>query len=399
MSFFKNLAMMPEDPILGLPIQLAEDPREKKVNLGIGAYRTAEGLPFVLSTVKKVEAELLNNGHDKEYLPIVGHKQYLQNVKKLLLGSENAEKCYSFEAQSVGGSGALRLIGEFLARSGTIPFLYLPEPSWPNHQQIFHFAGLQQKSYPYYNRNTHAIDFLAICKAIQEMPEHSVILLQACCNNPTGMDLTHEQWRELSKLIKKQNIIPFFDIAYQGFGRGLEEDAFSIRQFYQDGHELFIANSFSKNFGLYGERVGTALFITDDNQAAARVGSHIKKIIRGNYSNPPLHGALIVAAILNDAELKTAWEKELAAMRERLKAMREELAKGLLAKGAKEFEFLLKQMGIFSYLGLSEKQVLRLKSDFAIYMPLDGRINVAGLNQENMAYVIDAILAVHEAYS
>lgn len=394
MSFFSSILLLPDDPILSLPFLMVADPRTKKVNLSVGAYRTSEGKPLVLSTVLKAEETILQKSSDKEYLPIEGIHLFLKKTKELIFGKTQANDTPLFTLQTLGGSGALRVGAEFLAREGSNKTIYLPNPSWPNHKLIFKMSGLKVEQYPYYDSVNHVLDFNNLCESIKEMPERSIILLHACCHNPTGIDPTLEQWKEISDLIKKKNLIPFFDFAYQGFGSNLEQDAEVIRYFISQSHEMFIASSNSKNFGLYGERIGALSVITDCNEQAHKIGSHLKQIVRGNYSNPPIHGGLIVATILDDPELFQEWSQELSNMRDRIKAMRQALAAGLLVKGAKNFNFVIQQKGIFSYSGLSQDQVLRLREDHGIYMPLNGRINIAGLNIHNIDYVIEAILAV-----
>lgn len=395
MSFFSSITMLPDDPILSLPRLMAADQRKKeKVDLSVGAYRTSEGKPLLLSSVSKAELLILQKCTDKEYLPIEGNHLFLKKTEELIFGPSLHDSSALFMLQSMGGSGALRVGAEFLSREGSNKTIYLPNPTWPNHKLIFKMSGLKVEEYPYYDSLNHTLDFSNLCEAIKNMPERSIILLHACCHNPTGIDPTLEQWKEISDLIKKQGIIPFFDFAYQGFGNDLEQDAEVIRYFISQSHEMFVASSNSKNFGLYGERIGALSVISESHEQAQKIGSHLKQIVRGNYSNPPIHGALVVATILDDPELRNEWIQELSNMRDRIKAMRQALAAGLLVKGAKDFNFLIQQKGIFSYSGLTQDQVLRLREDYGIYMPLNGRINVAGLNIHNLNYVIEAILAV-----
>lgn len=397
MSFFSGLEMMPDDPILSLPILFNADSREKKVNLGIGAYRTAEGKPMVLSCVRKAEAALLEAKENKEYLPIEGDRSYIEEALKLIFGKESSRLRNEeiFAIQTVGGSGALRIAGEFLAQGISNQHIYLSNPSWPNHKQIFSRAGLKIEHYPYYDLSKHCLDLSGFCKRISEMPPRSILLIQASCHNPTGVDPSFVQWQELSALIQKHSIIPFFDLAYQGFGEGIEQDVKAVRYFVEQGHELLVASSYSKNFGLYSERVGLLSIVTHDKENAKCVGSQVKQIIRGNYSNPPSHGARIVATILQSESLKKEWMEEVKRMRERIQNMRQAFAFGLMTRQKmKDFSFIHKQNGIFSYSGLSSDQVMRLRQEYGIYMPLDGRINVAGLNGNNLNDVIEAILAV-----
>lgn len=396
MPFFNDLALLPDDPILSLPLAFAADPRPQKVNLGIGAYKTAEGHPLIMTSVKKAEHLILQKQTHKDYLPIEGDGEFLNYCLELLFGSQAplVKSGLQFSAQTVGGSGALRIGAEFLAKliSKTI---FLSQPSWQNHKHIFERAGLTVGSYPYFDSKTHLLDFIGMCKGISNMPPSSIILLHGCCHNPTGIDPNLEQWKELSALIKKQQLIPFFDIAYQGFGQSLEKDVQGIRQFAQDGHEMLIAYSFAKNFGLYGERVGFLTITTSQPEAATRVGSQIKAVIRGNYSTPPIHGARIVATILKSPELRQEWESELINMRDRVKEMRTALVAALLVKGQdKDFSYIHHQSGLFSFCGLDPDQVYRLQREKAIYMPSNGRVNIAGLNTQNIEYVAESLLSV-----
>jgi aspartate/tyrosine/aromatic aminotransferase len=394
MTFFNDIPLLPDDPILSLPLLFTADPRSIKVNLGIGSYKTAEGSPLVLSCVKKAESQILQKSLNKEYLPIDGDADFIKWSLSLLFGIAspllNSEQLYT--TQTIGGSGALRIAGEFLAKliSKTI---FLSQPSWSNHKTIFEKAGLNVGSYPYFDLKEHRFDFNGMCEAIKNMPSSSIILLHGCCHNPTGIDPSFEQWKELSDLIKKQHIIPFFDIAYHGFGQDLNQDAKAIRYFAEEGHEMLVAYSFSKNFGLYGERVGFLTLISSANIPSIR--SQIKFLIRGNYSNPPLHGARIVSTILKSPELIVEWEIELKNMRERVNEMRKALVAALLVKGnEKDFSYMHQQIGLFSFAGLTSEQVQKLQQEKAIYMPNNGRINIAGLNTQNLEYVTDALLSV-----
>lgn len=396
MPFFNDIPELPTDPILGLPILFAADSRPNKINLGVGAYKTAEGQPIVLTSVRKAENQILQKRLNKEYLPIDGDVELLRCALMLLLGSESPllQTGNFFAAQTVGGASALRIGGEFLSKliSKTI---FLSQPSWSNHKQIFERAGFNVGSYPYFQPQTCLLDYLGMCEAIKNMPAGSVILLHGCCHNPTGIDPTLEQWKELSELIKKQQLIPFFDIAYQGFGQDLDQDAEAIRYFVKEGHEMLVAYSFSKNFGLYGERVGFLTVTCAKKESVPKVGSQIKSIIRANYSNPPLHGARIVSTILKSHELTLEWKTELNNMSERIREMRKALIAALLVKGQdRNFAFMHQQNGLFSFTGLNPEQVQRLRDEKAIYMPSNGRINIAGLNTQNVSYVAAALLSV-----
>lgn len=396
MSFFESLIQLPEDAILGLPKIFKADTHPQKANLGIGAYQDSEGKPFILSTVRDTELALIKKEHSKDYLPIDGHPEFIKESLQLIFGEQCAKlkEGSIFGAQALGGTGALRLGGEFLAQS-TCRTIFLSEPSWPNHRPIFLRSGMNIESYRYYDEQNHRVDFAALCATVKTMPPASIIILQPCCHNPTATDLSFSQWQELAELIKKHTIFPFFDFAYQGFGKDLDEDAKPIRYFVEQGHEMIVAQSFSKNFGLYGERVGLVAVVTGNPESAQKVGSHIKQIIRGSYSNPPRFGAQIVAAILQNPELKKAWQHELQAMHDRIVEMRDALSFGLQSKSLhRDYSFLNKQKGIFAYTGLNKKQVIRLREEKGVYMVENGRMSLAGLNTQNLDYVIDSILEV-----
>lgn len=396
MSLFDSMEVMPEDPIFGLPVIFAAEPRLDKVNLGIGSYKDDAGKPVVLNSVKQAEARILSKNLDKEYLPIQGNPDAIRASLQLLFGSDwdSMDKGRVFGMQTIGGTGALRIGGDFLARNVS-KNIYLSDPTWPNHAPIFTRAGMTIHHYPYYQFGIQKLDFAGMCAAIEEMPPRSVILLQASCHNPTGFDPNASQWKELCALIKKKQIFPFFDVAYQGFGQGIDEDVAPIREFVKAGIELFVMMSYSKNFGLYGERVGTLVAVTENATAAKKLGSHLKLIVRGSYSNPPLHGSRILATILDSEDLKMEWKHEVQAMRTRIKSMRRLLAERLEARGGKErFEFLEKQAGMFSYCGLTPEEVERMRKEFAIYTPASGRINVAGINTQNIDYVSNALFTV-----
>lgn len=396
MPFFNDIPQLPDDPILGLPIAFAADPRPNKINLGIGVYKTAEGHPLVLSSVKKAESLILQKHLNKEYLPIEGDPEFLRCALLLLFGSDSSlwQTNHFFAAQSVGGASALRVGGEFLAKlvSKTI---FLSQPSWSNHKQIFERAGLNVGSYPYFDPQTHRFDDQGMYHALKNMPPSSIVLLHGCCHNPTGIDPSFDQWKELSYLMKKHHLIPFFDMAYQGLGHDLDQDAEAVRYFVNEGHEMLVAYSFSKNLGLYGERVGFLTIICSQIEKIPKIGSQIKSLIRGNYSNPPLHGARIVSTILKSHELTLEWKTELMNMCERVKEMRKALIAALLVKGQdRNFAYMHQQNGLFSFFGLTPEQVQHLRKEWAIYIPNNGRINIAGLNMQNVSYVAESLLSV-----
>lgn len=396
MSFFDTVELVPEDPILGMPILFNADKHSNKVNLGIGAYADSEGKPYILTTVRDVEKGIIASETSKEYLPIEGGADFLRGSLDLVFGPNHPRVAAGevFAAQGIGGTGALRLGAEFLAQHIS-KIAFISDPSWPNHRAIFQRSGMRVEFYKYFDPVLHRIDFAGLCASIKIMPPASVVVLQASCHNPTGVDLSLDQWKELSDLIKKQKIFPFFDLAYQGFGVDLDDDAKAVRYFAEQGHEMAVANSYSKNFGLYGERIGMLTIVTKNKEQAKSVGSQVKQIIRGIYSNPPLHGALIVGTILKDEKLKTAWKHELQSLRDRIIEMREALMSSLQAKSVdRDFTFLTKQKGIFSFSGLNKDQVIQLRDKYGVYMILNGRLNVAGLNPHNLDYVTEAILSV-----
>lgn len=396
MPFFGDIPLLPEDPILSLPPAFAADPRPLKVNLGIGAYKTAEGVPLVLSSVKKAEIQLLQKNLNKEYLPIEGDKDFINYSLQLIYGNQLLPQIQQkmFSSQTIGGSNALRIAGEFILKNIS-KNIFLSQPSWQNHTLIFERAGLSVGSYPYFNKNTHRLDFAGMCEAIRNLPQGSVILFHGSCHNPTGIDPTPQQWEEISSLVKQNHLLPLFDLAYQGFGDDFEQDAFSIRHFAKEGHEMIVCYSFSKNFGLYGERVGLLNVITSQPSNLPNIASQIKTLIRGMYSTPSLQGERIIKTIMKSHELTTEWSTELQNMRDRIKEMRTAFAAALLAKGSKQdFSYIHEQKGLFSFSGLNVEQVQRLRQERAIYMPSNGRVNIAGLNTQNLEYVVDSLLTV-----
>lgn len=398
MSLFDDVETLPADPIFKLNAEFKSDSRDSKVNLGVGSYKTAELEPVILGSVKKAEKRLANSQDSKEYLAIDGERRYLEALTELIFGVDHpavkAGKIYS--AQTIGGTSALSIGANFLKQEG-IQQLFMSNPTWANHKPLFTRAGFEIEYYPYYSHRKHSLKFEEFKKSLKKMPERALVLLHACCHNPTGMDLSPDQWREVSDIMKEQALIPYFDCAYQGFGDSLDEDAFAIRHFAEEGHEMLLAYSCSKNFGLYNERVGALFVVSKQEENVKKIASQIKRLIRTNYSNPPAHGAKIVRTILEDPILKENWRKELKTMRERIAAMRQNLSSGLSAKcPSKDFSFMKDQKGMFSFLGLERDQVDCLKAENAIFMPGTGRINVAGLSSLNLDYVIDAVVSVSE---
>ena len=391
---FNTLELLPPDPVLGIPLLFQQDSHPKKVNLSVGAYQDGEGKSYVLEAIRDAEQKLGSQKLLKNYLPIEGDPEFIDLAARLILGDFDQEQF--FGAQCVGGTSALRLGADLLVRN-KVSVIALSDPSWPNHAPIFKQAGLEGVEYPYYNPETHQIEFSRWLDSLKKLPRSSAVLLQGCCHNPTGIDPTLEQWGELCKTMQDLQLLPFFDFAYQGFGEGIEPDAKAIRLFAQQGVEMLIASSFSKNMGLYGERAGF-LAVLMDRSSKGKVASQVKQLIRSNYSNPPVHPARLAATLLKDPELKKEWERELSTMRERIQCMREALAFGLAAAGAqKDFSFLLRQKGVFSYSGFNHDEVQRLRKDWGIYLLGNGRMNVAGLNSGNLDSVIKAMTAVSNA--
>lgn len=387
MTFFEKISLIPDDPIFKLPILFAAETRSCKVNLGIGVYQNEKGKPTVPHCVQKAEQLLFEKKLDKNYLPIDGDAEFIHETLKIIFGEQSPVLMQKrvFGVQTVGGAGALRLGAEFLY---TLigKRIYLSEPTWINHINIFKRSGMEVDFYPYYDNAVQKFDCIAMQKAIKCMPQGSIILLQGCGHNPTGADPTFEEWKELSHLIKKSQLIPFFDLAYQGFGTDMDADAQPIRYFAEEGHEMFVAYSYSKNMGLYGERAGALAIVARTPEASKHAASQLRQMIRGIYSTPPLHGGRIVSTILKNENLKNEWLQEVNRMRYRLHSCRLELAKRL------GLPFLASQKGMFSYCGLSSSNVEHLINEYAIYLPSDGRINVAGLNADNFDYVSNSIL-------
>lgn len=391
MSIFSEThGLEEEDPILSLGVFFRQDARPNKVNLGIGAYKSAEGDPTVLSCVRKAERWIQEQLLDKEYLPIEGDAAFLHQTLPLVLGGGTQRSAI---IQTIGATSALRLGGDYLAIQGPRS-IYVSDPSWSNHRTLFSRSGLTVHTYPYFDPATGVLNFDAMCGAIAKMPAGSGILLHGCGHNPTGVDPTIDQWKELSALIQKANLFPFFDLAYQGFAQGLDADAFGPRYFSEQGHTCFIAYSFSKNLGLYGERVGALIAVCDDGATAAKVERQLKSLVRGAYSTPPLHGGRVVSTVLRSPELRSEWQEELVSMRQRIQDMRQTLVERLQRSQQRDLAFLRRQHGLFSFGLLKSEHVQILRKDYAIYLPNNGRINVAGLNAHNLDYVVQAIESV-----
>lgn len=393
MNAFSFLSLLPPDPILGLTAAFKADPRKEKINLGVGAYQTDQGKSWVLPSVEKAEQLVLAQNLDKQYLPITGDAAFVTLFAKLVMDTIPE---HFFGMQTVAGTGALRLAIDLLQRANLTP-LRLSSPTWPNHTGICNRINFPIQPYRYYSAK--GVDFSGMVEDLEKQ-EGGSILLQASCHNPTGFDLTEQQWRDLSEVCQRQKIFPLFDIAYQGFGEGLQEDARAIRIFVEQGHNLLFTASCSKIFGLYGERVGMLGAVCQSAEQAAVIGSHLKNIARASYSTPPLHGARIVKTILADKGLQKEWEQDLQVMRERIQKMRSFLITSLQNKGLKErFAPVEQQKGMFSYTGLHEEEVKNLTEKFGIYMPKSGRINVAGLTENNLSYVVDALAEVVQSHA
>lgn len=398
MSFFESLTLLPEDPVFGLPQIVASDPRPNKVNLGIGVYFDEEGKLGVLSTVREAEKIIQEKNLTKNYQAITGDPTFAHEGASLLFGQDYQQKLDGriFLVQTLGGTGALRVGAELLAQENC-RLAFVSEPTWPNHRSILQRSGLKVHSYPYYDNHHHRLNFSAMCDAVKKMPPGSIVLLHCCCHNPTGNDLSLEQWRELAVLLKQGRLFPFVDFAYQGFAEGLEEDAKPLQCLLAEGLEFIVASSYSKNFGLYGERVGLLTVVCNKPEVVPRVASQTKQLIRGTYSAPPLHGQRIVTTILQSEPLRNRWKEEVEGMRNRLHTMRQLLIEKLQERTNKhDFSFLQHQKGMFSFCGLNHQHVEILRKDFAIYTPDNGRMNVAGLNRKNIDYVADALVNVLE---
>jgi len=397
MSLFSAVEMAPRDPILGLNEAFNADPRATKVNLGVGVYYNEEGRIPLLRAVAEAEKARIEAHAPRGYLPIEGIAAYDSAVQKLLLGadSELVAAGRVITTQAVGGTGALKTGADFLKRLLPDTVVAISDPSWENHRALFESAGFPVQNYRYYDAASHGVNRAGMLEDLKNLPARSVVVLHACCHNPTGVDLSLDDWKAVLEVLREREHVPFLDIAYQGFGDGIEQDAFAVRLFAQAGIPFFVSSSFSKSFSLYGERVGALSIITGSQEEAGRVLSQAKRVIRTNYSNPPTHGATVVASVLNSPELRALWEEELAGMRERIRGMRMAMVEQLAALNCKrDFGFVAQQRGMFSYSGLTAEQVERLKTEFGIYAVSTGRICVAALNQRNLPAVTQAIAAV-----
>jgi len=396
-SFFANVELVPGDPILGLTEAYNADARATKVNLGVGIYYDEAGRIPVLDAVREVEQRLAAEAKPRGYLPIDGLPDYTRATRELLFGAESPLLAAGRVAttQTIGGSGALRTGAELLRKTLPHATIAISNPSWENHRAVFGAVGFEVVDYTYFDPATHGVDFAGMLADLRRLEPGTVVLLHACCHNPTGADLTDAQWRQVIEVLAERDLFPFIDMAYQGFDRGIDEDAAAVRLMAESGiSEFVVASSYSKSFSLYGERVGALTVVSATAEQSRAVQSQIKRLVRANYSSPSNHGAALVAGVLGSAELRARWEAELGEMRERIHALRAGLVEQLAEHGAPEFAFIQDQAGMFSYSGLSRAQVERLRDEFGIYAVGTGRICVAALSLGNLDYVAKAISAV-----
>jgi len=396
-SVFSNVELAPRDPILGLTEAFNADTRSNKVNLGVGVYYDYSGKLPLLEAVRISEQRRLQSSAAKGYQPIDGSASYNRAVRDLSFGKDSAANASGkiVTVQSLGGTGALKLGADYLLRLFPQSTAFISNPSWENHRAIFETAGFKVESYDYYDNETRRANHAAMLASLESMPSRSVVVLHACCHNPTGADLNAEEWRTVVDICRQRGLIPFLDMAYQGFAEGIEEDAVAIRSFADADVQFLLAGSFSKSFSLYGERVGALSVVTGSKDEATRVQSQLKRLIRTNYSNPPTHGGAIVSDILGDPELRSMWERELAGMRERIRSVRQSLVVALQREGvSRDFTFINSQRGMFSYTGLASSEIERLQNEHAIYAVSSGRICVAALNSNNVDGVAKAIASV-----
>jgi aromatic-amino-acid transaminase len=396
-SLFGAVPLAPRDPILGVTEAFNADTNPRKVNLGVGVYYDENGKVPVLDCVRQAERQLAEAGSARSYLPIDGMPAYIRAVQVLVFGTPSAalREERTVTVQALGGTGALKVAADFLRRISPKAEVWISAPSWENHRALFEGAGFAVNAYPYYDAASHGVDFVGMMKTLGTLPAGAIVVLHACCHNPTGVDLTSDQWTRVIEAVKARELVPILDMAYQGFAEGLDADSVAVRGFAEQYTPVFVASSFSKSISLYGERVGALSIVTASRDEAARVLSQLKRLIRTNYSNPPTHGGQVVAMILGAPALRAQWEQELGRMRSRIKSIRQALVEKVRAKAPNlDFSFALRQRGLFSYSGLSPAQVEKLRKDYSIYAIESGRICVAALNQTNVDYVAEAIAAV-----
>lgn len=397
MSLFASVELAPRDPILGLNEAFNADPRSTKVNLGVGVYTTDDGKIPLLECVHEAESKRLASAPPRGYLPIDGVGAYNKAVQALLFGADTkiSTQGLALTVQALGGTGALKLGADYLKRLLPDAAVWISDPSWENHRALFETAGFPVNNYAYYDAATNGLNFTGMVADLNRAKAGDIIVLHACCHNPTGVDMSESQWTDVVKILKDRGLVAFLDMAYQGFADGLDADGSAVRRLADAGLSYLISSSFSKSFSLYGERVGALTVVTQSKDETARVLSQVKRVIRTNYSNPPTHGASVVAAVLASPELKALWERELGGMRERIRSMRAGLVDRLKARGVKgDYGFVLRQRGMFSYSGLTSAQVDALRDDYGIYAVNTGRICLAALNSKNIDYVADAIAKV-----
>ena len=392
---FQHVDAYAGDPILSLNEAFQKDPRTAKINLSIGIYFDDAGRIPMLASVREAELAVVQNAGARPYLPMEGAANFRSAVQELLFGAGHAAADRTVTVQTVGSSGGLKVGADFIKRYFPASAFYVSDPTWDNHRAVFEGSGFEVHTYPYYDPATDGLRFEAMLDALSKLPPKSAVLLHACCHNPTGVDLTNAQWDALIPVLKKAELIPFLDMAYQGYGDGLEEDAYSIRALAAAGLSFFVANSFSKNMSLYGERCGALSVVCPDAAQAANVLGQLKATIRRNYSNPPVHGGQIVARVLTDPLLRARWEAEVNEMRGRIQAMRKSLHEVLSARvSGRDLSYFLTQRGMFSYTGMTPEQVERLKAEFGVYILRSGRMCVAGLNRGNVEATAEAFAAV-----
>jgi aromatic-amino-acid transaminase len=396
-SILSRVEAAPRDPILGITETYNADPNPKKVNLGVGVYFGDDGRVPVLECVRRAEARMAATVSPRNYLPIDGIQAYDRAVQEVVFGKGSTVVALGrvMTVQAIGGTGALKLGADLLRRIDPGAEVWISDPSWENHRALFEHAGFTVRSYPYYDAATHGVRFDAMLETLGGLPAGAVVVLHACCHNPTGVDLSPAQWERVIAVVNQRGLVPYLDIAYQGFAEGLDADAHAVRRFAESTPVVFVSSSFSKSLSLYGERVGALSIVTKDADEASRVLSQVKRVIRTNYSNPPTHGGQAVATVLTDPELRVLWDQELGQMRDRIKTMREALVRKIREHRADfDFEFVVRQRGMFSYSGLTKAQVARLRTEFGIYAVDSGRICVAALNSKNVDYVAGAIARV-----
>jgi aspartate/tyrosine/aromatic aminotransferase len=394
---FDTLQMAPPDPILGLGESFRQDPNPDKINLSVGVYQDERGRTPILECVQAAERRLLESQKSKSYLPMNGTPEYGLQVRHLLFGADSplVDGGRAASLHTPGGTGALRVAADFLRSRLPVRRIWVSKPTWANHPGIFSAAGLEVDSYPYLDAAGTGLDLDALLTALNGIPAGDAICLHACCHNPTGIDPTLDQWKEIARVVAARGLVPLIDFAYQGFGDSLQDDAAGLRQLVAQLDDVLICSSFSKNFGLYSERVGALTIVSPSEQATAAALSHAKLCVRTNYSNPPQHGGAIVQAVLADEQLRAQWEQEVQGMRRRIHAMREQFAATLAAKhAARDFSFITRQRGMFSMTGLTPLQVDELRTRYSIYVVNSGRVNVAGMTPDNMDRLCDAVASV-----